>query len=112
MGSGNPRLGPRNATAVPKPSLTAEAKPTSLPRPAEAEEGPEPEDLPADLDAMRAETREWLKRIDESGAPGQRPAAPESKAAEGEQLKTVVVSGLDAGRKGRSAKGGEDSAVG
>ena len=54
---------------------------------------------------MRAETREWLKRIDESGAPGRRPAAPESKAAEGDQLKTVVVSGLDAGRKGRSAKG-------
>jgi potassium efflux system protein len=68
------------------------------------EPGAGPGDLPADLDTLRAETAEWLRRIDESAAAGGSPAGPEARPSQDGRAASVVVSGLDAGRKGRSSK--------
>src|SRR5262249_30216143 len=60
-------------------------------------------DLPADLDTLRAETAEWLRRIDESAATGA-PAGPDAKPSPEGRTASAVVSGLDVGKRGRSSR--------
>lgn len=90
--------------AVVAPAQSREPNPGPVASPAEAVTGTV--DLPADLDALKAETREWLKRIDGSTSDAEQAAPPEAGVAREAQAKSPVVSGLDAGRNGRAVKGG------
>jgi potassium efflux system protein len=99
---------PDATTSIPTPGAEGQAEPgrkvrgpSSLDR--KSATGAGPGDLPADLDTLRTETADWLRRIDESAASGA-PAGPDAKPSPEGRATSAVVSGLDVGKKGRSSR--------